>query len=320
VVFDPKRHTIKVQGGRDYLPVSARLVWFRQEHPDWGIVTQAVEINLEKQYAIFSCTIFNEEGRVMATATKMENVKGFGDYLEKAETGAVGRALAMCGYGTAFAPELEDGARYGGNNANRYPARQNAPPPGPSRPMPQESTPQPHHAPVRPPIATPRPLPEHEEDLAPPVARTSPTASLAPVSRVPEDRPAPNAPITRVKEPERDLVDPGGDFDDEEDPFENEEVALPVRPPVAARPNGGERRPIPPETLKTAANRPAPSEEPVEKEKNSLPRCTVEGCANVLTQGQMSMSQQKFGRAICLMHQRDPAITGTTNGARRNPL
>ena len=40
-----------------------------------------------------------------------ESVKDFGDYLEKAETKAVGRALAMLGYGTQFAPELDEGDR-----------------------------------------------------------------------------------------------------------------------------------------------------------------------------------------------------------------
>jgi hypothetical protein len=48
MTFDPKRYVIKVQGNREYLPVSGRLVWFRSEHPDWGIVTQAVEINLTR--------------------------------------------------------------------------------------------------------------------------------------------------------------------------------------------------------------------------------------------------------------------------------
>src|SRR5688500_9002147 len=107
--FEPKKHMMRVQGNREYLPVSARLIWFREEHPDWGIVTTPVEINLEKQYAIFSCTILNAEGKVMATATKMENVRGFADFLEKAETGSVGRALAYCGFGTQFAPEIEEG-------------------------------------------------------------------------------------------------------------------------------------------------------------------------------------------------------------------
>jgi hypothetical protein len=38
----------------------------------------------------------------------MEDIKGFGDYLEKAETGAYGRALGALGYGTQFAPEFDE--------------------------------------------------------------------------------------------------------------------------------------------------------------------------------------------------------------------
>ena len=85
MTFDFKRHLIKVQGGRSYLPVSARIVWFRQEHPDWSIETEAVEINHEKQYAIFRARICDGDGKLMATGTKKEDVKGFGDYIEKAE-------------------------------------------------------------------------------------------------------------------------------------------------------------------------------------------------------------------------------------------
>lgn len=111
IMFDPSRHTIRVQGGREYLPVAARLVWFREEHPDWGIVTDPMEINQGEQYAIFRASIFNEAGRLIATATKREDVRGFPDYIEKSETGAVGRALALCGYGTQFAAELDEGER-----------------------------------------------------------------------------------------------------------------------------------------------------------------------------------------------------------------
>lgn len=85
MAFDFKRHLIKVQGGRTYLPVSARIVWFREEHPDWSIETEAVEINHEKQYAIFRARICDGDGKLMATGTKKEDVKGFGDYIEKAE-------------------------------------------------------------------------------------------------------------------------------------------------------------------------------------------------------------------------------------------
>ena len=108
MTFDFKRHLIKVQGGRTYLPVSARIVWFRQEHPDWSIETEAVEINHEKQYAIFRARICDGDGKLMATGTKKEDVKGFGDYIEKSETGSVGRALALCGFGTQFSPDLDE--------------------------------------------------------------------------------------------------------------------------------------------------------------------------------------------------------------------
>jgi hypothetical protein len=109
--FDVKKYLIKVQGGKEYLPVAARLVWFRQEHPDWGIETRPIHIDLDKGYAVFEAAVYNAEGRLMAKGTKMESSRGFCDYIEKAETGAIGRALAVCGFGTQFAPELDEGER-----------------------------------------------------------------------------------------------------------------------------------------------------------------------------------------------------------------
>ena len=50
-------------------------------------------------------------GRIIATARKKETEVGFPDYIEKAETGAIGRALAMCGYGTLQAPEFDESDR-----------------------------------------------------------------------------------------------------------------------------------------------------------------------------------------------------------------
>lgn len=130
MAFDKNEHLIKVQGGRTYLPVAWRLVWFREEHPDWGIVTEPLDINHEKQYAVFRATIFNAEGKIMATGTKKEDVKGFGDWTEKAETGAVGRALAMCGYGTQFEPDMDDAPRPGaGPQEERPPMTTAAPAP-----------------------------------------------------------------------------------------------------------------------------------------------------------------------------------------------
>jgi hypothetical protein len=108
--FDPTRHLTKIQG-KNYLEVKWRLVWMRSDHPDWSIETAPAEINTEKKYVISRATVKDETGRVIATGTKAESRNGFADYLEKAETGAVGRALALCGYGTQFAPELNEAHR-----------------------------------------------------------------------------------------------------------------------------------------------------------------------------------------------------------------
>jgi hypothetical protein len=107
--FNPDDHMITVQGGKDYLPVAWRLVWMRSEHPDWQVETKPIEINIEKGYAIFTAAIRDGEGKLLGTGTKHENVRGFQDYIEKSETGSVGRALAVCGYGTQFAPDLDEG-------------------------------------------------------------------------------------------------------------------------------------------------------------------------------------------------------------------
>jgi hypothetical protein len=110
--FDFKKHLITVQGGKEYLPVAARLMWVRAEHPEWGIKTTPIDINIGEKYAIFHAEIFNEQGVLIASGTKAETVKGFVDFIEKAETGSIGRALAVAGFGTQFAlDELDEGER-----------------------------------------------------------------------------------------------------------------------------------------------------------------------------------------------------------------
>jgi len=124
-IFDPNKYMLKLpktkkvklsngqikweQTEADYLPVAARIMWFRREHPDWSIITKAVQ--LANKGIVMKAIIKNAEGRIIATARKKETEIGFPDYIEKAETGAVGRALAMCGYGTLQAPEFDEGER-----------------------------------------------------------------------------------------------------------------------------------------------------------------------------------------------------------------
>ena len=96
--------------GKQYLEVKFRLVWFREEHPDWSIETELMSVTEVSAYA--RATIRDETGRIIATSHKFENIKGFPDFIEKAETGSIGRALALIGYGTQFcADELDEGKR-----------------------------------------------------------------------------------------------------------------------------------------------------------------------------------------------------------------
>lgn len=96
--------------GKEYLEVKYRLVWFREDHPDWAIETELISVTDVSAYA--KATIRDEKARIIATSHKFERIQGFPDFIEKAETGAIGRALALIGYGTQFcADELDEGSR-----------------------------------------------------------------------------------------------------------------------------------------------------------------------------------------------------------------
>lgn len=93
--------------GKDYLQVAYRIVWFREEEPQSGVETSF--LTLTEGYAVAQAKIIRD-GRVVAMATKREDKQSFADFIEKAETGAIGRALALLGYGTQFTlPDLDEG-------------------------------------------------------------------------------------------------------------------------------------------------------------------------------------------------------------------
>ena len=108
--FDPNEHLVDLKG-KKYLPVAPRIAWFRQEKPCWRINTELVEFTHENNFglAVFHCKIYDENGNVVSTGYGSETMSDFRDYFEKAETKAIGRALAALGYGTLFALELDEG-------------------------------------------------------------------------------------------------------------------------------------------------------------------------------------------------------------------
>jgi hypothetical protein len=112
--FDPSQH-LSLISGNEYLEVKWRLVWFRAEHPNGQIDTEM--ISYQNNTAIFRATVrtVSEDGAVLGSATGhgMEDAQGFGDFLEKAETKAIGRALAALGFGTQFCQDHEFGAANG---------------------------------------------------------------------------------------------------------------------------------------------------------------------------------------------------------------
>lgn len=115
--FNPNEHMMKLKG-KDYLQVMWRLVWFREEHPDFGINTDA--LNVTEDHAVFKATITDPNGIQVSAGHGSESKRDFSDFIEKAETKAVGRALAMLGYGTQFAAdELDEGERIVDSPVNR---------------------------------------------------------------------------------------------------------------------------------------------------------------------------------------------------------
>lgn len=134
-----RRRLITLRDGQWYLPSAYRVVWFREDHPDWSIVTELIEGGHQAGWATVRASVIADDGRVISTGMKTESKGDFpGGWVEKAETGAVGRALALAGYGTQFAPDLEDadtsrstdtrrvGAQRPSAATQRRPARQEA--------------------------------------------------------------------------------------------------------------------------------------------------------------------------------------------------
>lgn len=100
--------------GKDYLQVMHRLQWFNESVDSFDIQTTIFKAEKDESIVTSKVSIFDSNGRLIksSSATKREDAKGFGDHLEKAETGSIGRALALLGFGTQFAiSDLDEGVR-----------------------------------------------------------------------------------------------------------------------------------------------------------------------------------------------------------------
>jgi hypothetical protein len=87
----------------EYLEVKFRVLMFRQAHPSGVIETEEVCVDLEKGYARYKARVTFGEGG-LATGYGTETKADFADFCERAETRAVGGALALAGFGTQFGP------------------------------------------------------------------------------------------------------------------------------------------------------------------------------------------------------------------------
>ena len=95
--------------GKEYKTVAHRVNEFRQEHPDWGIHTEALQLGT---MVVVKAWITNPEERIIATGLAEEERDSTNinktSALENCETSAIGRALAALGYaGTEYASANE---------------------------------------------------------------------------------------------------------------------------------------------------------------------------------------------------------------------
>lgn len=101
--FEPRRFVTRVSGA-DYLEVKWRVCWLRTQHPDAVISTEL--ISHESNVAVFKAHV-SIPGGGSSTGWGSEGYDDFRDYLEKAETKALGRALASLGFGTQFTSDFD---------------------------------------------------------------------------------------------------------------------------------------------------------------------------------------------------------------------
>jgi len=132
--FNPKDHIIIISKWDDrlkkvvnqnYLEAKWRLVWFREDHPDWVINTTISLIkNGDGPFASLAEAVIKDNQNVVKAngwgyeerieekydpELKKTKTVFNSKFVEKSETTAIARALAQLGYGTQWAMEYEEG-------------------------------------------------------------------------------------------------------------------------------------------------------------------------------------------------------------------
>lgn len=111
MTFNPEPYLIELKG-KKYLQTAHRVLWMRHEKPEWSITTELLQVG---ESLAVRAVVADETGRVSATGLagvrSGERQVWAGreiEKAEKAETAAIGRALAHAGFGTQFALDATD--------------------------------------------------------------------------------------------------------------------------------------------------------------------------------------------------------------------
>jgi hypothetical protein len=95
--FNPLDYVIRTRGQRDYLEVKYRVLWLRREHPTARIRSECLD-HLDN-FALFRVTIdLGEKGSADGHGSEYRDT--FPNFIEKAETRALGNALDNLGFST----------------------------------------------------------------------------------------------------------------------------------------------------------------------------------------------------------------------------
>ena len=109
IAFDPSRYLINLNG-EQYLEVKWRLVWLRDIFPDAVVQTELVSHTDGR--AIFKATASLPSG-ASSTGWGSESEGSFPEYIEAAETKALGRCLAALGFGSQFCSDFDIAEKQG---------------------------------------------------------------------------------------------------------------------------------------------------------------------------------------------------------------